>query len=956
MYIDAKRIGNTIKVSERDENGTRRIKTHQPPYIFYYQDDNGKYDSINGDKLHRKRYTDRRAFYGDLKRHKAKGKLIFESDIDPVNRMLEERYQMDDGPKLNICILDIEVDKDPALGWSNINNPYAIINAITIRNKWENRSYTIAVPPPTLSIDEALELLAEEDNPDGFGAMTLGDDYELVPTEGELLLRTLELIEDADVLTGWNSEYYDIPMMIQRIRIALGGEQIPKMALEDGTEEHPFDPSERSKPFLKAFGLFGALPTMRMVERFGKMEKTYQISGRVHLDYLSLYRKFTFKELHQYNLDFILQLEIKESKVALSDSLDKVYRDDFRTYIAYNRQDVDGLSRLDDKKKMIELANSMAHSAGVTLDKTLGSVAIIEQALLRKLHRNGLIAFNKPENAGGGTIPGAFVVKPIGGLYDWVWSIDINSLYPSVIRAINISPEVIIGQFDLSRTEEKYMELYIKYGGESASAGKRKTANAQAWGHFTGVLEYHMVDEETDDILTLNIEGADESVDATAKEWRRILIDNGWSISANGTVFDLAREGIVTQCMTQWYSERQEFQAKKKAARKALDVEKDETKRKQLMDDENYFDMIQMVKKIFLNSTYGAYLNAYFRFYDPRLGRSVTLTGRCITKHMIKKSCEVTTGNYDFDRDAIIYGDTDSAYCTLKKYIKDNNIEETVETVGPIADDFANQVNDSFPAFMDSGFCIGEERGSIIQAGREVVAKSGLFADDKKKRYALHVVDNEGQRFNKDGTPYSKMKVMGMEIVRSDTPAYMQKFLMECITDVVQHRKDYDYLKKKVQDFRVNTFYHMNAWERGSPCRVSKLTINAAKIDNYNEKLEEGYVGIKKPTIHFSVTAANNTNHLMKIMGEHHWDTIHDGDKIQVLQLRDNPYEMKSVALKAGEVYVPDWFKELPFDDEAHERKLVDKKLDNIIGSVLHWDFKRQDDFSDDVFEEVSFF
>jgi hypothetical protein len=137
---------------------------------------------------------------------------------------------------------------------------------------------------------------------------------------------------------------------------------------------------------------------------------------------------------------------------------------------------------------------------------------------------------------------------------------------------------------------------------------------------------------------------------------------------------------------------------------------------------------------------------------------------------------------------------------------------------------------------------------------------------------------------------------------------------------------------------------------------VSKLTINAAKIDNYNEKLEEGYVGIKKPTIHFSVTAANNTNHLMKIMGEHHWDTIHDGDKIQVLQLRDNPYEMKSVALKAGEVYVPDWFKELPFDDEAHERKLVDKKLDNIIGSVLHWDFKRQDDFSDDVFEEVSFF
>jgi len=949
MYIDAKRINNIIKVSERDENGVRHIKTHQPPYIFYYQDDNGKYNSINGDKLHRKRYTDRKAFYGELKRYKDADRIIFESDIDPVNRLLEERYQMDDGPNLNISILDIEVDKDPALGWSSINNPYAIINGITIRNKWENRSYTIAVPPPTLTMDEALALLAEEDNPDGFGAMTLADDYELVATEGELLLRTLELIDDADVVTGWNSEYYDLPMIIQRIRIALGGEKIAKLGLEDGTDEHPFSPSEGSKPFLQALGAFDILPTMRMVERFGKMEKTFQIAGRIHLDYLSLYRKFTFKELHQYNLDFILQLEINESKVALEDSLDKVYRDTFRTFIAYNRQDVDGLSRLDDKKKMIELANSMAHSAGVTLEKTLGSVAIIEQALLRRLHRNGLIAFNKPENAGGGTIPGAFVVKPIGGLYDWVWSIDINSLYPSVIRAINISPEVIIGQFDLSMTEEKYTRLYHEYGGESASAGKRKEANAKAWGHFTGVTEYHCIIDETDDVLSLNIEGTDESISAPANEWKKILRENNWSVSANGTVFDLSREGIVTQCMTAWYSERQEFQGKKKQAIRALDTETDEAKRKKLTDDKNYFDMVQMVKKIFLNSTYGAYLNAFFRFYDPRLGRSVTLTGRCITKHMIKKSSEITTGNYAFDRDAIIYGDTDSAYCTLKKYIKDNNIEETAEAIVPIADDFASQVNDSFPTFMDAGFLIGEERGAIIQAGREVVAKSGLFAHDKKKRYALHVVDNEGEKSD-------KMKIMGMEIVRSDTPAYIQSFLKDCVTELVKNRRDYEYLKRMVHDFRVNTFYKMNAWDRGSPCRVSKLTINAAKLDNYNSKLEEGYVGIKKPTIHFSVVAANNTNHLMQLKGEHHWDTIHDGDKIQVLQLRDNPYEMKSVALKAGEVYIPDWFKELPFNDEEHERKLIDKKLENIIGSILHWDFKRQDDYSDDVFQEVSFF
>ncbi len=640
MYIDAKRINNVIKVSERDKDGIRHIKTHQPPYIFYYQDDNGTFESINGDKLHRKRYTDRKAFYGELKRFNEKNKLIFESDIDPVNRMLEERYQMDDGPKLNISILDIEVDKDPALGWSSINNPYAIINAITIRNKWENKSYTVAVPPPTLTMDEATALLAEDDNPDGFGAMTIDNDHELVATEAELLLRTLEIIEDADVLTHWNGTFFDMPMIIQRIRIALGGESIAKMALEDGTDDYPFDPSERSKPFLKALGLFDELPTMRMVEHYGKQEKTFQLSGRISLDYLELYRKFTFKELHQYTLDFILQLEINESKVALGDALDIVYREQFRTFIAYNRQDVDGLSHLDDKKKMIELANSMAHSAGVTLDKTLGSVAIIEQAILRKLHRNGLIAFNKPDNAGGSTIPGAYVVKPVGGLYEWVWSIDIKSLYPSVIRALNISPEVIIGQFDLSMTEAKYMKLYLEYGGESASASKRKEANAKAWGHFTGVLEYHCIIDETDDMLTLEIEGANESVSATAKEWKKIIRDSNWSISANGTVFTLEREGIVTQCMTQWYSERQASQHKEKIATTALETEREKTKRGKLMDEKNYYDMEQMVFKIFLNSTFGAYLNAFFRFYDPRLGRSVTLSGRVITKHMINRSEE----------------------------------------------------------------------------------------------------------------------------------------------------------------------------------------------------------------------------------------------------------------------------------------------------------------------------
>ncbi len=1325
MYIDAKLIGDFIHLSKKNKNGKREVSKHSPPYVYYYQDDNGRYKSIHGDRLHRRQYGDRKTFKSKLDKDIKKGKLIFESDVDPVIRFLEQRFPTNDYPDLNICVLDIEVDKDPTKGWSGVNNPYAIINAVTVRLKWLNDTITLAVPPPGMSVDEGYELLRQQDHEDGFGALTEG--VYLVDTEEELLRGFLQLIEDADVLTGWNSTFFDIPYLVHRLRIVLGGETVDKVKDEDG-ENIPFSPSAESKPHLRQLGLFGALPRMRFVEHYGKPEKTFDISGRLHLDYMELYQKFTFEELHQYTLDFVLQKEIKQSKVQLVDSLDKVYRQKFRTFIAYNIQDVNGLSVLDDKKKMIDLANNMAHSAGVTLEKTLGSVAIIEAAVLKKLHNQGMVAFNKPEVGEKSVIPGAFVVKPIGGLYDWVWSIDINSLYPSIIRALNISPEVVVGQFDLTRTEEKYWALYKKYGGGKPgnSEQKERTINAKVWAEFTGVLEYHMIIDETEDVLRLEVEDTGEFVEAPAREWKRVLRENNWTVSANGTVLDLNREGIITQCMSEWFAERKEFQGKKKAAAKAQETEKDPEILKKLKDDENYCDMIQQVKKIFLNSTYGAYLNQHFRFFDPRLGRSVTLSGRCITKHMIKKASEATTGNYDFDRDAIVYGDsvagdseiiiegghrkkieelfvtcndiigtkeydfpnvkvltydpetnkscyrkvkyimrhktnkkifrvsinnlnyidvtedhslmgylntnkirkgeyfltevkpqdigkrsnslihlktiprsvitskgydpliyelfgyilgdgsvgkknegihlsvgkedipevtekllqplidkklatsfhtrvnghdmricgvsifnlakealyengykdipswmkyeteenicsfvkgyfsadgtvvgntiratsineeymkgirellfycgissnyftenntnnyngkdsgtyskhlvvkdrntfktkigfilnrkkskikpmgitkrnvsnydfdlftpqevkviefedyvydievedthtffannilvhnTDSAYCTLKKYIHDNNVVPTVKSVAEIADKFANQVNDSFPEFMDNEFLTGIERGAVIRAGREVVADSGLFADDKKKRYALHVVDDEGKQFNKDGTPLSKMKIMGMETRRSDTPKFVQDFLEQILAMVVKERREYSEVFEVVSEFREE-FRKRDAWKRGSPCRVSKLTFNAARISEYEDLLEEGYVNLRKPSTHFSVVAANNTNRLMQVNHEHQWDVIHDGDKIEVLELLDNRYHVKSVAIRAGEVYVPGWFQELPFDNMAHEYKLIDKKLHNTVGEVMGWKFEPIMDYRDDVFVEEEF-
>ena len=971
MFVDAKLIDGRVYVSHYTEEGERKVSTHLPPYVYYYPDKFGTHQSILKDKLKKKKLTDRKKFYNEVKQLKQGGTELFESDVTPVFRLLEERFPTNDTPPLNIAILDIECDKDPAKGWANVSSPYAIINAITIFNKWENQYYTLSVAPPTMTRDAAIDLLASGDEPDEFGVMDEEHGYFVCQNEAQLLLMTLEIIAEADVLTGWNSTFFDLPYLIQRVRMVLGGESLKKIEKEGtpmanppkpkfgkfnkGPDLEPFRPAPESVEHLKKFCLagFDCLPEMAMVERYGNLEKSFNIFGRVHLDYLELYRKFTFEELHSYKLDAILQREVEQSKVEYTGSLDVLYREDFRTFIAYNRQDVAGLEAMDSKLKMIELANTMSHMAGVTFDKVFGSVAIIEQAILRELHRQDMVYFDKKNDEHEHvSVPGAFVVEPHKGLYDWVASYDINSLYPSVIRALNISPECVVGQFKPTATNEKLERLFAQ-----------GLDHTEAWAQFTGTLEYHYIMDETDDIVTFVVEGANDDDDeendefgasnteiaATGKQWKEQLKDCNWSLSANGTVCDLKNEGIVPFCLTKWYAQRQEWQAEKKARKEAQkDATGDELAR--LKEEESYYGMIQLVMKIFLNSTYGALLNRFCRFYDPRLGKSTTLTGRLITKHMIRYSSELMTGNYEFDRNAIIYGDTDSVYCTLDWYMGQQKIEKTVENAVKIGYEIGDKLNTSFPQFMDDNCMTGLKRGAIIETGLEVVGRRGLFKD-VKKRYAIHMVHYDGYT-PKDG---EDMKIMGMEVRRSDTPKFIQDFLTDVIVAVVKDSKTHEDVYAMVTDFR-EVFYGMDSWRRGTPCRVSKLTVNAKKIHNYETAKAEGDVDTKKPRTHFSVVGARNTNILMDHFKEHRWDIIRDGDKIEVLYLRPNDFEMVSVAIKVGENHVPDWFKALPFDDARHEAKLIDRKLFNVVGNVMDWSFEPVRDFQDVLFEEVDFF
>lgn len=901
-YVDARLYGNKVYVSERTQGGRRRIKKYDAPAYCFVEDDEGDYKSLFGDplsKLQFENYQDMKAWLREIEDEDI---LLYESDISPHLKILEEKYLNKPLPTLHVSILDIEVDSRIEKGWARYNNPYAPINAVTVRRCWLKESVTIALCPETLTMEQAEAAVAHMEN------------TYIVETEEELLILLIELLEDSDVTSGWNSKFFDMPYIIARIRIVLGGES------EDDVADVDLEPSLESKKWLKKLCLFDKIPNLRFEENYGSLEVYFDFPGVPHLDYLELYRKFTQNELATYKLDFVLRTEVNQTKVPFEGSLEQLYKNQFGLFCEYNRQDTDGLAAIDDKLGYIALANVMAHNACVLLPATLKSVGIIEQAITVECHqRDGSKVPDKNSNNRGESVAGATVFLPKGGLEEWIMSVDLTSLYPSIIRLLNIGPDSVIGQLDTSRTEAKIKNLI--------ESGVAKT-RTEAWHHFTGVLEYHdVVEGNEDELLTMVMEDG-ERLTQSGAEWKEFFEDaEDLCISANGTVFDTSKDSIISYCLSKWFAERVEYKGKMKEMKKAG---KDE--------EADYWDRIQNARKLFLNSTYGALLNNYFRFYDPRFGQSTTLSGRIITKHMARKSNELLGYDYSFEG-ALIGGDTDSNYLRLGKKIKERGLsDDDVDEIVKLADEIGEQVNASFPDIASTAFFVTGDRRNVIEAKREVVARRGLFKD-KKKRYALYVINDEG-------IAVDKLKIIGLDIVRSETPDYIQDFLTECVKMLVQENRSEQDIMSFIEDFR-HQFRERDPWTVGKSMRVSNLTAGAQK----RKLFEEGK--IPNPRVSFNVIAADNTNKYIEYFNEKRLDRIYDGEKIQIIDLKKdpkrNPLGFSYIAIPVGADYYPDWFKKLPFDIISMEEKLVTQKLKNTF-DVMGWDLETKDSTAEDIF------
>lgn len=873
-----------IIVWEKTKTGNRIMKTYDPVYYFYVPAEDGKYKGIDGVNLNKITFRNKNEFEIGLRTER----IRYESDFSIMERTLMDNYLNCEPPILNIGFIDIEVDYDPEVGFARVSNAYAPISALTIYQSSLQKYVSFVVPPPnwdkkfTESIDNSEIIICDN--------------------ERELLENFLLIIEDVDVISGWNSEFFDLPYIAKRIERVLGPSAVKRLNFKGARNE----------------------PKWKEVERFGVIEQIIELEGRVHLDYLKLFKKFNLEGRPSFSLAAIADDELEIPKLSFDGTLYDLYRNDFTKFVLYNIRDTEILVKLNNKFKYIELANNMVHEATVNFNSVFGSVNLIDTAITNFAHRKNLIVLDK-RHTPGEHVEGAIVMTPKIGLSKWVFSCDINSLYPSVMRSNNLSIEKIIGQF--TRSELDWQAIFTK---------------------------------NEDEVISLRLENSNELLEANGKEWNEILSEKKWCVTAFGTVLDESQgDGIVPAVLKYWFDGRKELQAKKKEwAKKADDLLKDGKLKtdKEYLDciiQSDYYDMLQGVRKVLLNSTYGATLNEFCRFHDARLGASTTATGRQITTFMIESVGNLISGNntkiikttnsdgyneYSYDGNEIIYGDTDSVYASLQNCVSSK--DEAIE----IADEIVNAVNKKFPEFMRTAFLCQPGFDGLIRANREVIAESSIF--QAKKKYMLYVVNLEGKDLDKEDK--KAFKTMGSDIKTSTTPEPIKKFLKKVTLDIL-YGVDKSLIENYIIEFRNN--FDITSASGVHPLEIA--TQGSAKVleDYYQRWSRLEKKGLGKVNLPGHIRAAINYNECLRNFNDKNSLPITSGSKIKLVYLEKNDYNFKSMAFPADTDKFPNWFNEtFKVDMKIMEEKLIDNKLSNIF-TALGWEVPTiQSQFNNSVF------
>ena len=598
--------------------------------------------------------------------------------------------------------------------------------------------------------------------------------------------------EAPHIVTGWNIKFFDIPYLIQRMNKILG----------------PVD-TQHLSPWKKIREKF--------IERSSKRHRTFQILGVSILDYLDLYRTFTYTNQESYRLDHIAFVELGEKKLDYSEyeTIKDFYRNDFQKFMEYNVRDVDLIVMLEEKMKLLELALALAYSAKVNYEDVFSQVRTWDQIIYHHLRKQNIVIPPKKGGKKDEQYAGAYVKDPIVGIHDWVVSFDLNSLYPHLIMQYNISPETM-AYFD--------KDFAI-------------TPN--------GILSQHK--------LTM------KSIEKFTGE--------GYSIAANGTTYRKDAMGFLPTLMEKMYEERSVYK------RKMIDCQKrQQAGEKNLEKDITKYHNFQLVRKIQLNSAYGAIGNQYFRYYSTDMAEAVTHSGQLSIRWIANKLNEFlneTIGTTDYDY--VVASDTDSVYlrlgnlvdkflpqCNDKDKIIDFLNKSSEEIIKPFVDKKYSELAELMNAYSNK-----------MQMGREVIAERGIWT--AKKRYALNVWDTEGVRYD-----IAKLKIMGIETTRSSTPAIVRQQLKEAIFLILT--SDEKTIQKFIETFKKE-FFECEPEDIAFPRSVSDLEKYTSSSDIYGKGTP---IAVKGSLIYNHFVEKNKLGNK--------YEKIQQGDKIKFIYLKEpNP-------------------------------------------------------------------
>ena len=574
-----------------------------------------------------------------------------------------------------------------------------------------------------------------------------GIEYRVFWTEQEMLQDFHSWWADntPDIITGWNNNLYDIPYICRRIERVLGEKW--KKSLSPWNRVHE-----------------------REINMMGRVHIAYDISGVAILDYLDLYKKFTYTNQESYRLDHIAMVELGDKKLDHSEfeNFKDFYTSNWQRFVEYNIHDVNLVDNLEEKMRLIELAVAMSYDAKVNFEDVYSQVRVWDTLIYNDLKKRNIVVPPRTTSDKNEKYAGAYVKEPILGQHDWVVSFDLNSLYPHLIMQYNISPETLCDARHPSATVDKILNQEIEIGDEFA-------------------------------------------------------------VCANGAQYRKDIHGFLPEMMQRIYDERTIYKKRMLVAKQNLENAKTPAEADALRKDVSKFNNIQKARKIQLNSPYGAIGNQYFRYYNLANAEAITLSGQVSIRWIENKMNTYLNKILKTDNDDyVIASDTDSIYLNLGPFVhkvfegreaSDESIVRFLDKVCQV--EFEKYIRNSYETLAT--YVNAYEQKMVMK--RENIANKGIWT--AKKRYILNVWNSEGVQYAQP-----KLKMMGIEAVKSSTPAPCRVAIKEALNVIMN--EDESATQRYISSFRER-FESMTAEEIAFPRGCNNIAKNSSPATIYGK-------------------------------------------------------------------------------------------------------------------------